>query len=98
MISQDVTMRKMNLVMLKNGTVGKCIMESRTCSFKEVLHGEIVELGETLKEHHRIIPPRLYLCTDGGADRRITFHRVQMALVALFLKQDLDDKRKVGCR
>ena len=34
-------MKKKNLVVLENGTGGKCIIESRTCSFKEVLHGEM---------------------------------------------------------
>ena len=44
----------------------------------------VVELSETLNEHHRLIPPHLYLYTDGGSDRRITYHRVQIVCDPLF--------------
>jgi hypothetical protein len=34
--------------------------------------------------------PYLFLYTDGGPDHRVTYIRVQLALIALFLKLDLD--------
>ena len=34
--------------------------------------------------------PYLFLYTDGGPDHRVTYVRVQLALIALFLKLDLD--------
>jgi len=34
--------------------------------------------------------PYLFLYTDGGPDHRVTYVRVQMALIALYLKLDLD--------
>ena len=34
--------------------------------------------------------PYLFLYTDGGPDHRVTYIRVQMALIALYLKLDLD--------
>ena len=51
----------------------------------------VAELYEPLKGYYQTVPQRVYIYADGGGDRRITFLRVQMALIAMFLSLDLDE-------
>ena len=53
----------------------------------------VAELLEKMTSYHDTVPERVYIYADGGrgGDRRITFLRVQMALVAMFLSFDLDE-------
>ena len=51
----------------------------------------VTELKQVLQMYYTVIPERLYIYADGGGDRRITFLRVKMALVAMFLTLDLDE-------
>ena len=48
-----------------------------------------MELGEVLKNNHGLIPPRLYLYTDGG-NRRITCLSANGSDITV-LKHDLDE-------
>ncbi len=51
----------------------------------------MVELSSVLQHHYdSAIPPILYLYTDGGTDHRLTYLSVQLSLICLFLKHDLD--------
>ena len=51
----------------------------------------VTELMQVVQNHHTTVPPRLYIYADGGGDRRITFLKVIMALIASFLALDLDE-------
>ena len=51
----------------------------------------ITELGSVLETYHNTVPESVYIYADGGGDRRVTFHQVQMGLIALFLYHDLDE-------
>ena len=52
----------------------------------------VVELGTTIESHYgNICPPRFYVVTDGGGDRRVDYLSVQKALISLFLYHDFDE-------
>ena len=48
------------------------------------------ELSNILISKHLDTEPILFLYTDGGPDHRLTYLSVQLSLIALFLKLDLD--------
>ena len=48
------------------------------------------ELNKIFDSQERLLPPILVLYTDGGPDHRLTFVSVQLSLLALFIKLDLD--------
>ena len=53
----------------------------------------VAELSKALSRIYTddaTVPPRLYLYTDGGGDRKNSNFKVQKSLLALFLKYDLD--------
>ena len=49
-----------------------------------------VELENVITSRHLQVHPILFLYSDGGPDHRLTYLSVQMSLIALFLKLDLD--------
>ena len=50
----------------------------------------MVELCEILKKSDVPFAPILFLYTDGGPNHRLTYISVQISLICLFLKLDLD--------
>ena len=51
----------------------------------------MVELGNVLQQHYANVPPSVYVYSDGGGDRRMTFLQVQLATIELFFVHDLDE-------
>ena len=49
-----------------------------------------VELANVLSSRNLQSQPILFLYSDGGPDHRLTYLSVQVALISLFLKFDLD--------
>ena len=57
----------------------------------------VIELSNTMATHCKTnIPKNLYLITDGGGDRKVINVSVETALIALFLKHDMDEI--IACR
>ena len=61
----------------------------------------MVELGNVLQQHYAKVPPSVYVYSDGGGDRRMTFLQVQLATIGLFFVNDLDEvviaRTAAGC-
>ena len=51
----------------------------------------VTELVRVLESYYDVVPERLYMYADGGGDRRDTFLKVMMGLIAVCLKLDLDE-------
>ena len=47
-------------------------------------------MNQIFESHEGLLPPILALYTDGGPEHRLTFVSVQLSLLALFIKLDLD--------
>ena len=57
----------------------------------------VVELSSTIATHYKTnIPKDLYLITDGGGDCKLINLSLQTTLIALFLKQDMNEF--IACR
>ena len=57
----------------------------------------VVELSNIIATHYKSnIPKDLYIITDGGGDCKVINLSLQTALIALFLKQDMNEF--IACR
>ena len=57
---------------------------------KNMLPQHIAELYDIVTSQDLQMKPIMFMYTDGGPDHRLTYLSVQLSLISLFLKLDLD--------
>lgn len=71
-----------------NGYVHVLLKEAAFEPSSAVRHA--CELSKIIKSKYAIVPPIMFLYTDGGPDHNLTHVAVQLSVIALFLSLDLD--------
>lgn len=60
---------------------------------KDAISGHLLpgtEVTTILKKFYSLVPPILFVYSDGGPDHKLTYISVQISLIVLFRHHDLD--------